>query len=144
MKKYIIDTNALISFVTDRNLDQQGEIDRLFKNAAHLKILVLCPQNVLTEFVYVMDKVYQIPKPEINEMVQDFIDMPGIEVVHDLNMKTLLAYWPEHFKDYGDAIVAALCKNTKGAMIATFDHSFRVKLKKLGLFVYSFPSFLPK
>ena len=67
-------------YVTDRNLDQQGEIDRLFKNAARLKILVLCPQNVLTEFVYVMDKVYQIPKPEINEMVQDFIYMPGIKV----------------------------------------------------------------
>jgi hypothetical protein len=27
-----------------------------------------------------MDKVYQIPKPEINEMVQDFIYMPGIKV----------------------------------------------------------------
>jgi len=75
-------------------------------------------------------------------MVQVFIDMPGIEVVHDLNMKTLLAYWLEHFKDYGDATVAALCKNTKGAMIATFGHKFRVKLKKLGLFVYSFPAFL--
>lgn len=36
-------------------------------------------------------------------------------------MKTLLACWPEHFKDYGDAIVAALCKNTKGSLIATFD-----------------------
>ena len=138
MKKYIIDTNALISFVTDRNPDQQIEIDRLFKDAAHLRILVLCPQNVLTEFVYVMDKVYQIPKPEINKMVRDFIDMPGIEVVHDINMKTLLAYWPEHFKDYGDAIVAALCKNVKGSLIATFDLKFRTKVKKIGLNVYSF------
>ena len=138
MKKYIIDTNALISFVTDRNPDQQIEIDRLFKDAAHLKILLLCPQNVLTEFVYVMDKVYQIPKPEINKMVRDFIDMPGIEVVHDINMKTLLAYWPKHFKDYGDAIVATLCKNVKGSLIATFDLKFRTKVKKLGLNVYSF------
>ena len=138
MKKYIIDTNALISFVTDRNPDQQIEIDRLFKDAAHLRILVLCPQNVLTEFVYVMDKVYQIPKPEINKMVRDFIDMPGIEVVHDINMKTLLAYWPEHFKDYGDAIVASLCKNAKGSLIATFDLKLRTKVKKLGLNVYSF------
>jgi predicted nucleic acid-binding protein len=138
VKKYIIDTNALISFVTDRNPDQQIEIDRLFKDAAHLKILVLCPQNVLTEFVYVMDKVYQIPRLEINKMVRDFIDMPGIEVVHDINMKILLAYWPEHFKDYGDAIVAALCKNAKGSLITTFDLKFRTKVKKLGLNVHSF------
>nr|MBL0702317.1 hypothetical protein [Desulfobacterales bacterium] len=65
MKKYIIDTNALISFVTDRNQEQQVKVDKLFNDAARLRILVLCPQNVLTEFVYVMDKIYQIPKFEI-------------------------------------------------------------------------------
>ncbi len=133
MKKYIIDTNALISFVTDRNPDQQVKIDKLFNDAVRLRILVLCPQNVLTEFVYVMDKVYQIPKSEINKIVRDFIDMPGIEVVHDLNMKTLMSYWPEVFKDYGDAIIATLCKNTKGSLIVTFDRKFRTKLKKIGL-----------
>lgn len=133
MKKYIIDTNALISFVTDRNPEQQVKIDKLFNDAARLRILVLCPQNVLTEFVYVMDKVYQIPKSEISKIVRDFIDMPGIEVVHDLDMKTLMSYWPEVFKDYGDAIIATLCKNTKGSLIATFDRKFRTKLKKIGL-----------
>jgi len=133
VKKYIIDTNALISFVTDKNPDQQVKIDKLFNDAARLRILVLCPQNVLTEFVYVMDKVYQIPKSEINKIVRDFIDMPGIEVVHDLDMKTLMSYWPEVFKDYGDAIIATLCKNTKGSLIATFDRKFRTKLKKIGL-----------
>lgn len=133
MKKYIIDTNALISFVTDRNPDQQVKIDKLFNDAARLKILVLCPQNVLTEFLYVMDKVYQIPKSEINEIIRDFIDMPGIEVIHDLNMKILMSYWPEVFKDYGDAIIATLCKNTKGSLIITFDRKFRTKLKKIGL-----------
>ncbi len=133
MRKYIIDTNALISFVTDRNPEQQVKIDKLFNDAARLRILVLCPQNVLTEFVYVMDKVYQIPKSEINKIVRDFIDMPGIEVVHDLDMKTLMSYWPEVFQDYGDAIIATLCKNTKGSLIATFDRKFRTKLKKIGL-----------
>ena len=133
MRKYIIDTNALISFVTDRNPEQQVKIDKLFNDAARLRILVLCPQNVLTEFVYVMDKVYQIPKSEINKIVRDFIDMPGIEVVNDLDMKTLMSYWPEVFQDYGDAIIATLCKNTKGSLIATFDRKFRTKLKKIGL-----------
>jgi len=133
VKKYIIDTNALISFVADRNQEQQVKVDKLFNDAARLRIMVLCPQNVLTEFVYVMDTVYQIPKSEISKIVRDFIDMPGIEVVHDLNMKTLISYWPEVFKDYGDAIIATLCKNTKGSLIVTFDRKFRAKLKKRGL-----------
>ena len=60
MKKTIIDTNALISFVTDRNPTQQKRIADVLEGAARLQWIVLCPQNVLTEFVYVLDKVYDV------------------------------------------------------------------------------------
>ena len=135
MKKYIIDANALVSFVTDRNLNQQNKIAHIFENAASLKAVVLCPQNVLTEFVYVMDEVYCLPKREINRMINDFLLTPGLEVVHDINLIFLLKLWPENFSDYGDAIVASIGKELKGAMIATFDKSFRAALKKSGISV---------
>ena len=50
MKTYIIDTNALISFITDRNIAQQEIIAGIFTNTTRLKEIVLCPQNVLTEY----------------------------------------------------------------------------------------------
>ena len=62
MKRYILDTNALISYVTDRNPDQQRKIARIFQLAAKLREVILCPQNVLTEFIFVLDKVYGVPK----------------------------------------------------------------------------------
>ena len=99
---------------------------------------MLCPQNVLTEFVYVMDSVYRIGKAEIRDIVRDFIKLPGVEIVHQLSLKTLFAFWPEKVPDYGDAIIAALCQDTKGASVATFDRKFRAKLKKLGLSALSF------
>jgi predicted nucleic acid-binding protein len=138
VKKLIIDTNALISFVTDRNPVQQDKIAALFDNAARLKVRVLCPQNVLTEFVYVMDAVYGIDKAEIRDIIRDFINLPGIEFIDHFNLKTLFELWPENIPDYGDAIVAVVCRNTKGASVATFDRKFKVKLKKLGLAVFSF------
>ena len=138
MKKIIIDTNALISFVTDRNVRQQDRIAELFDIAARLKLLILCHQNVITEFVYVMDKIYQVPANSINSMVMDLINMPGIEIVHAIKMKTLLSYWPEHFYDYGDAVIASLCKNIKGSSVATFDRKFGNRLKKVGLKDHSF------
>jgi predicted nucleic acid-binding protein len=131
--KHIIDTNALISFVTDRNPVQQDKIASLFGRAARLKVGVLCPQNVLTEFVYVMDAVYRIDKAEIRDIIRDFIRLPGVDIVHQINLKTLCTLWPEEVPDYGDAIIAALCKDTKGASVATFDRKFKAKLKKLGL-----------
>lgn len=138
MKKNIIDTNALISFVTDRNPAQQDKIAKVLERAAQLKIGVLCPQNVLTEFVYVMDTVYGIHKHEIRDIVKDFIKLPGVEVVHEINLNTLFKYWPEKVPDYGDAIIAALCKDIRGSSVVTFDRKFSTKLKKLNLSVHSF------
>ena len=137
VKKYIIDTNALISFVTDRNPEQQKKIAVVFDNAAQLKIKVLCPQNVLTEFVYVMNSVYRVAKVETRDMVKDFISLPGVEIVHEINLQTLLSYWPEKIPDYGDAIIAALCKHTRESFVATFDQKFRAKLKKIDLSLLS-------
>ena len=137
MKKIIIDTNALIYFVTDREPEKQAKIAKVFNDASQLKLRVLCPQNVLTEFIYVMDKVYHIENTEIKKMVKDFIVLPGIEIVHEINMKLLLSFWPEHFADYGDAIVAAVCKETKGSSIASFDRKLRIKLKRLRFSVFS-------
>jgi len=138
VKKHIIDTNALISFVTDRNPAQQDKIANLLDDAAQLKVRVLCPQNVLTEFVYAMDSVYRIDKAEIRDIVSDFINLPGVEIVHQISLKTVFSLWPERVPDYGGAIIGSLCKDTKGASVATFDRKFRAKLKKLGLSVFLF------
>ena len=138
MKNYIIDTNALISFVTDRNPAQQDKIAKLLDSATQLKVRVLCPQNVITEFVYVMESVYRIDKAEIRDIVRDFIKLPGIEIIHQLSLKTLFIFWPEKVPDYGDAIIAALCQDTRASSVATFDRKFKAKLKRLNLSVYSF------
>jgi len=139
MKKHIvvIDTNALISFVTDRNPEQQVKIAELFEKAANLRYLVLCPQNVLTEFVYVLERVYGVSKSLIKTMLISFIEMPGIEVVHEIDLKILFSLWPKKMSDYGDAIVASVCKARVGSAIVTFDRKFKTALKRHNIPVYS-------
>jgi predicted nucleic acid-binding protein len=140
MRKLIIDSNALISFVTDRNPAQQDKIAKVLDSAAQLRTRVLCPQNVLTEFIYVMDSVYRIGKTEIRDIVKDLIILPGVEIVHQISLNTLFKFWPEKVPDYGDAIIAALCKDIQGSSVATFDQKFSAKLKKLDLSVFPFSS----
>jgi predicted nucleic-acid-binding protein len=132
VKKYIIDTNALISFVTDRNAEQQQKIAPLFESAANMKLLILCHQYVLTEFVHVMDRVYHVPKDEIGRMVADFVDMPGIEIIHEIDFNAVLSYWPDPLADFGDAVIASVGKVRKSAIV-TFDRKFTNNLKALGL-----------
>ena len=132
MKKYIIDTNALISFVTDRNPDQQQKIAPLFESAANLKALILCHQYVLTEFIYVMDRVYQVPKEEIRRIITDLVDMPGIEVINEIDFTAVLSCWPDPIPDFGDAVIASVSKIRKSAIV-TFDRKFAKNLKSLGM-----------
>jgi len=132
VKKYIIDTNALISFVTDRNPDQQQKIAPLFESAANLKALILCHQYVLTEFIYVMDRVYHVPKEEIRRIINDLVDMPGIEVIHEIDFTAVLSCWPDPIPDFGDAVIASVGKIRKSAIV-TFDRKFAKNLKSLGM-----------
>jgi len=137
MKKVVIDTNALISFITDRNPAQQENIAAVFENAARLKVAILCPQNVLTEFVYVLEKIYRHPKPQIREMIADFIALPGLRLIHEFDIESLLKLWPDQISDFGDAIVAVVCKAEKDATIATFDKKFAKSLHAAGLSTFA-------
>jgi predicted nucleic-acid-binding protein len=136
VKKYIIDTNVLISFVTDRNLSQQEIVTPLFAAASRLKCSLICHQFMLTEFVFVMDKVYGTPKETINTMVRDFIAMPGVEVRQETDFNAVLSLWPSSIADFGDALIAATGKAIKGSVIVTFDEKFKSALKRLDLAVH--------
>lgn len=135
MKKYVIDTNCLISFVTDRNTDQQQRMAAVLEAASQLRCTLICPQHVLTEFVFVMDRVYQISKPVIGATIRDFVSMPGIEIRHEIDFSTILTLWPTAVPDFGDAIVAAVCKSIKGSAVITFDTKFKASLRKAGIAV---------
>lgn len=135
MKKIILDTNVLISFLTDRNLAQQNKAEEIFAQAAALRTEILCQQEVLSEFVYVMNSVYQVSKNEIRSMLLDFADMPGIEIVSGLDLAIVSQLWPVQISDYGDAVIAALCKKTRDSAVATFDRKLIKELTTAGLAV---------
>jgi predicted nucleic acid-binding protein len=136
VKKVAIDANMLISFVTDRNLDQQKHAARLFDSARHSHLTILCHQNVLTEFVYVLDRIYRVEPKTIHAILNDLIAMPGVEFVNDLDYFRLLSFWPEKCPDYGDAVLLAFCKGSRELRLATFDRKFIRIAQEVGVKLY--------
>lgn len=136
MKRVAIDTNMLISFVTDRNLNQQQRAARIFEAAKRSQITVLCHQNVVTEFVYVLDRIYHIDQVTVHGILRDLIDMPGIEVVNELDFSCLLSVWPDTCPDYGDAVLLAFCNAHKDIRLATFDRKFARASHDIGIKPY--------
>ena len=133
MKKVIIDTNCLLSFVTDRNAAQQEKVSKLFHDAAQLKAVILCPHHVISEFIFVLSSVYGTEAEKIHSILSDFIVMPGIVTTGEVSIKTILSLWPSLIPDYGDAVVAAICKDSKGTAVVTFDKKFRTAMKAAGI-----------
>jgi predicted nucleic-acid-binding protein len=133
MKKIIIDTNCLISFVSDRNANQQEKIAALFNKSRQLKKRIICHHHVISEFVYVLTSIYSLTSDNVQQMVSDLISMPGVTYASDVDIHTLLSLWPKSIPDYGDAVLAAYCKKIKGTHIVTFDKKFQNALTKVGL-----------
>jgi predicted nucleic-acid-binding protein len=101
-----------------------------------MKAVILCHQNVLTEFIYVLDKVYQLPKHRIGQMIIDLVQMPGMQLVQELDYQAVLSVWPDPFPDFGDAVVASVALAKKGAAIVTFDRKFFLGLNRLNIPLY--------
>lgn len=130
MKRYIIDTNCLISYVTDRNVAQQEAIAKFFESAFRYEIKLVIIGNVMNEFVHVLMHVYNIPAEKVNIMFSDLIDSPGISFEHGFLPDPVLDVWPDRVKHYGDAVVGSYgdCSRTE---ILTFDAAFARELEKL-------------
>lgn len=132
MKRYVIDTNCLISYVTDRNLKQQEKIADYFKDAADLKLRLVILCAVLTELVYVFLKVYNIDERVISGILSALDETPGIEIENYCSLPTVLSLWPDKIRDYGDAVIAAYARDHDISVI-TFDKDFQAQLDQCGV-----------
>ncbi len=85
-----------------------------------------------------LDRIYQVPKDEIGRMIKDLIEMPGIEVIQEVDFNTILSWWPDPIPDFGDALIASVGKTRSGSMAVTFDRKFAANLKTLGINIHTF------
>ncbi len=128
MKRFLIDTNCLISYVTDRNLEQQEIITRVFEEAANFKDELIILSNVITEFVYVLDKIYAVESNKIREILIALTETPGISIDFKFSLEPVLLLWPQIIRDYGDAVLASYAKQ-EGIPLLTFDRTLSRQLR---------------
>ena len=128
----LIDTNCLISFVTDRNLAQQDRISAIIEDASRLRREVFVIGNVVTEFVYVLQSVYKRENDFIHDLLSALITNPGISYHPAYPLAGVLGVWPEKIGDYGDAVIAATALELRKPVL-TFDRSFARQLAALGV-----------
>jgi predicted nucleic-acid-binding protein len=125
---FVADTNCLISYVTDRSPQQMERISALIEEAANLRHVICIISNVVTEFVYVLQTVYEKDDRFIAQMLMALFATPGIEYSHAYSLDNILKLWPTPIKDYGDAVLAAAAAEMR-VPVLTFDRSFAAQLR---------------
>ena len=136
MKRIVIDTNVVISFLTDRDPRQQEITARLFEDTAAAKQEIILHQAVITEVVYVLQNLYKQAPAVVAAAIRDLMDMPGIIVVGEMPWARLFEIWPGRIETYADAVLAAVAHSGGYEYLATFDRGLRHRLKRLGIRPY--------
>ena len=136
MARIVVDTNVVLSFLTDRNERQQARAARLFSSSAAGDLEILLHQAVISESVYVMTNQYAVSPARVAAILRDLLALPGVMAIDALVWSTVLGLWPDRIGDFGDACLAAATTTSGFDSLATFDAAFAKRVRRHGLATY--------
>ena len=120
----ILDTNLFIRYLHDGTPEEKEKFRNLIKKAKKKRTTFYIPFIVVVEMVYVLERVYGLPKARVREMVESILTLPA-EVENLDTVLTALALYEEKNLKFGDALVLATAKVRGIAPIYTFDKDFK-------------------
>jgi predicted nucleic-acid-binding protein len=132
MKEILVDTNVLVSFLTDRDESQQNKAAALFRGAANREHILVLHSIAIVEMVHVLIHLYKAKPLDVSRSVSTLLEMPGVIPVAEIAWSLVLERWPQSIPSFGDAILAAVAAEGRYAGVATFDGNLRTKLVQQG------------
>jgi hypothetical protein len=88
MRQIVVDTNVLVSFLTDRNLQQQEKAG--FSGGSRGELSLVIHQIVITEMVYVLLNLYSVPSEDVAQTLDEFLSLPGVQGVDTISWTSVL------------------------------------------------------
>ena len=119
----IFDTNALLRYILQDNKEMADKVEVQIKQN---KCFV--PTEVLAEMVYVLSKVYKIPKTDIAAAIIGVLSIDNVTTANfDVIVKGFEAYTGTNL-DFVDCLMAGY--QDEGHMIFTFDKKLTAYLQQ--------------
>ena len=125
-----IDTNVLIRFLMKDDERQSAAVYRIFKRAEEEREELWVPIVVILETIWVLDSVYDIPRPEIVDTIDTLLQMPVLKFEAQPALQQFLSLARDTNLDLSDLLIAVSAKYSGADTILTFD----IKASRLNLF----------
>ena len=120
----LIDANAILRYTLNDNLDMAAKVRDLISKS---KIFVR--YEVLAEVIYVLNKVYLLPRNEIAEGIKMFLAHPNAETETEEVISLALETYKNINMDFVDCILYAF-KDAYGYGVFTFDKKLNSMVNK--------------
>jgi len=124
MKRYIVDTNLILRFLTGEPANHAQLAAEFFQQGEDGKISLHISPIVVAEIVFVLTgKVYACARAEVADQLLQFLSNPSFKVQEFEVIAKALSLFKAHQIDFADAYLAATAL-LSGASVATFDKDF--------------------
>ncbi|MCO5217151.1 MAG: PIN domain-containing protein, partial [Thermomicrobiales bacterium] len=95
---------------------------RLIRRAFSGDEVLFCPETAVMEAIYVMTKLFGVPRHRQAEALRNVLSFPGIRTEHRPSLLAALEFWPEQPKlDIADCLHLALAEELGIFKVYTFD-----------------------
>ena len=120
----LIDANAILRYTLNDNIDMAVKVRGLI---AESKVFIR--YEVLAEVIYVLNKVYLLPKNEIAEGIKMFLSHSNVETEAEEVMLLALKTYTNINMDFVDCVLYAF-KSEYGYGVFTFDKKLNSMMNK--------------
>jgi len=118
----IIDANAVLRYLLNDNATMAKSVDELIS-----KHKITVRYEVVAEIVYVLEKVYSLPRNEIKDSIKTFLAEPNVEVeTKDVLLFALDTYADKKF-DFVDCLLYGF-NAIYGYEVFTFDNKLNAQM----------------
>lgn len=116
-----LDTNVLVRFLVKDDEPQAKKVYTLFKQAETDKNYFYVPLLVVLETIWVLDSVYEIPRKEILDSINEILLMPILKFEAQPTIQRFIFSARENKIDLSDILIACAAKISGCEKILTFD-----------------------
>jgi predicted nucleic-acid-binding protein len=124
MRRAFVDANVLLRWLTDSPPEMAAQAGQLFEQADQGQVLLVLPDLVIAEVIWVLQSYYKIPKADIRREMQALIQHEGLVVQDRASLMLALQWYAEQNVDWVDAWLAVQMARQGVQDIYSFDQHF--------------------
>jgi predicted nucleic acid-binding protein len=112
----LLDTNVVVRHLTGQPAGQARRATAFLREAGHLDL----PDLIVAELVYVLESVYERPRPEVAALVRSVLAFPPVQTSDELLLLRAVELYETRRVDFAEAYLAALAERGD-RQVASFD-----------------------